>query len=129
MGTPLGVSPEDWPGACKSVFIGGGHHRAAVSSRLLSLHQLADVESYWGEVNDLSRKAALWLIPMSRSSVCISVETSGPTRFSRKGAPVSVNTVQRWLQVQVDPGALVVFLGPGLSPRQSPSCGFVLRPK
>ena len=34
MGTPLGVSPEDWPGARKSVFIGGGHHRAAVSSRL-----------------------------------------------------------------------------------------------
>ena len=60
MGTPLGVRPEDWPGACKSVFTAGGHSGAAgtaVSSRLLSLNQPTGVESCWDEVKDLSRRA------------------------------------------------------------------------
>lgn len=42
MGTPLGETPEDWPHACKSVFIAGGHHGAAMSPGLLSLNQPSD---------------------------------------------------------------------------------------
>lgn len=42
MGTPLGERPEDWPHACKSVFIAGGHHGAAMSPGLLSLNQPSD---------------------------------------------------------------------------------------
>lgn len=41
--------------ACKSVFIAGGYHGTAMSSRPLSLHQPTDEESCWDEVNDLRR--------------------------------------------------------------------------